>query len=131
MPITSYKSSFINECGLTDMNMPPSSKVRRGLVTGYSFFFSTNLFPHIPCCPPPSSVSACQCLGRTYRYYTGEPLWPFGFGLSYVDFNLTCSATGTAVRHFGALDAFSSCHSVHTTLFTLFAGVQTTSPAKR
>jgi beta-glucosidase len=25
--------------------------------------------------------------GRTYRYFEGEPLWPFGFGLSYTSFN--------------------------------------------
>jgi beta-glucosidase len=24
--------------------------------------------------------------GRTYRYFEGEPLWPFGFGLSYTNF---------------------------------------------
>jgi len=26
--------------------------------------------------------------GRTYKYFTDEPLWPFGFGLSYTDFKL-------------------------------------------
>ena len=24
--------------------------------------------------------------GRTYRYYNGEPLYPFGYGLSYSQF---------------------------------------------
>ena len=28
--------------------------------------------------------------GRTYRYYRGTPLWPFGFGLSMTEFDFTC-----------------------------------------
>lgn len=35
--------------------------------------------------------------GRTYRFYTGEPLWPFGFGLSFTQFELTWAST-LAVR---------------------------------
>eukprot|EP00045_Choanoeca_perplexa_P012180 m.131922 g.131922 ORF g.131922 m.131922 type:complete len:777 (-) comp15917_c0_seq1:291-2621(-) len=27
--------------------------------------------------------------GRTFRYYTGEPLWSFGFGLSFTSFSFT------------------------------------------
>jgi hypothetical protein len=29
--------------------------------------------------------------GRTYRYYTGEPLFAFGHGLSYTTFQVTCT----------------------------------------
>ena len=33
--------------------------------------------------------------GRTYKYYTGEPLWPFGMGLSYTTFDLSCTSSTT------------------------------------
>merc|ERR1712083_312520 len=29
--------------------------------------------------------------GRTYRYYTGETIFPFGYGLSLTEFNITCN----------------------------------------
>ena len=31
--------------------------------------------------------------GRTYKYYSGEPLFPFGYGLSYATFSHECAAT--------------------------------------
>jgi len=37
--------------------------------------------------------------GRTYRYYTGKPLWPFGYGLSLTTFDLTCSQVTPGVQY--------------------------------
>ncbi|KAH3714431.1 family 3 glycoside hydrolase [Pelomyxa schiedti] len=36
-------------------------------------------------------------VGRTYRYYTGTPLFEFGTGLSYVMFSMTCKASGSTI----------------------------------
>merc|ERR1711865_712671 len=35
--------------------------------------------------------------GRTYKYYTGMPLFPFGHGLSYTSFSLECKVGGRSV----------------------------------
>ena len=47
---------------------------------------------------------------RTYRYFTGEPLYPFGFGLSYTTFAVEAMRAETdrvflTVRNTGAMDA--------------------------
>jgi hypothetical protein len=34
--------------------------------------------------------------GRTYKYYTGAPLWPFAHGLSYTTFALDCALVAAA-----------------------------------
>ena len=44
--------------------------------------------------------------GRTYRYFEGEPLWPFGYGLSYTTFSYSNLTVPTAPINAGhALDA--------------------------
>ena len=37
--------------------------------------------------PPAEDYGMSRDNGRTYRYYTGEPLIPFGYGLSYTEFS--------------------------------------------
>src|SRR5579883_1572266 len=40
--------------------------------------------------------------GRTYRYFTGQPLWPFGYGLSYTSFRYGAVTLPTAPIAAGA-----------------------------
>ena len=34
--------------------------------------------------------------GRSYKYYEGTPLWPFGWGLSYASFDLALAAANSS-----------------------------------
>ena len=40
--------------------------------------------------PPPPAASFAKGPGRGYRYYTGTPLFPFGWGLSLTQFSHAC-----------------------------------------
>jgi len=42
---------------------------------------------------PMTNYDMAKAPGRTYKYYTGTPLFPFGHGLSLTSFSLHCDAT--------------------------------------
>lgn len=42
---------------------------------------------------PMTNYDMAKPPGRTYKYYTGTPLFPFGHGLSLTTFSLSCSPT--------------------------------------
>eukprot|EP00966_Prymnesium_polylepis_P177406 4108460-Prymnesium_polylepis.1 len=47
--------------------------------------------------PPISSYAMAAHPGRTYRYATRPPLYPFGYGLSFASFKLSAAAVTPAV----------------------------------
>jgi len=46
--------------------------------------------------------SMTKAPGRTYRYFTGTPLWEFGFGLSYTSFSITALTRQLVVSQHGS-----------------------------
>ena len=70
LPFTMYPQAFIEQNAMTDFRMRPATGTTGGTGTG-----------------------------RTYRFYDGTPLWPFGFGLSYTTFEFAWSDGAAAVVH--------------------------------
>jgi len=70
MPVTMYKSSYINQVDFLDMSMQAG-------------------------------------LGRTYKYFKGDPIFPFGHGLSYTSFSIDLEASSPLLCTF--TDASETC----------------------
>jgi len=68
----------------------------------------------------PSSISSQRDIedmglqdkgGITYQYYTGTPLWEFGFGLSYTTFSFTLAAATTSATTEQVYNSFSQYYT--------------------
>jgi beta-glucosidase len=46
---------------------------------------------------PMDNYDMSKAPGRTYKYYQGQPLFAFGHGLSYTDFDLACEASAATI----------------------------------
>jgi len=69
---TFMPASYAQEISIFDFNMRPGSSV----------------WPRPDCTlQPPTNCPNGTNPGRTYRFYTGTPVIPFGFGLSYTTFS--------------------------------------------
>ena len=65
--------------------------------------------------PGPSAWPPGTNPGRTYRFYTGMPVLPFGFGLSYTTWQYT-PIPGPTPPRFAAIDAAAKAHAAREVL---------------
>jgi len=93
---TFYPASYANQISIFDFNMRPGPSV----------------WPRPDCTlQPPSRCPTGTNPGRTYRFYNGNAIIPFGFGLSYTTFDYKLVNVPTSISLKLVRDALSQTMS--------------------
>ena len=58
------------------------------------------------------NMSMINGVGRSYKYYTGTPLFPFGYGLSYTEFDVKWATPPPALATVGATSDSATTYKV-------------------
>lgn len=90
LPVTQYPADYVNQIPMTNMSLRP--------------FQSSNYSLNNP--------------GRTYKFYTGTPIFPFGYGLQYTNFTVSITAPARSTYQISDLLSSNTSSSSNTNTTT-------------
>jgi hypothetical protein len=92
LTLTTFPAAYVNQISMFEFAMAPTLSAWPCAIGG---------------------AAPCQTPGRTYKFYTGAPVLPFGWGLGYTTFNYS-SLAGPSAAPLAPTAAFLAAHSVPT-----------------
>jgi hypothetical protein len=84
----------------------------------YSNFITTNSFLDMHMRPNSNVSAGPLSSGRTYRFFTGHVVYPFGHGLSYTTFNVTTVGAAPSMIPFSSISSVRAATSLRSPLMT-------------